>query len=809
MLRARYMTNRIVPRQIQSPAVRWPMRMLLVLALFPVSAHAVTTSHWIQSSEKDWKAGKFKNVVATNLGDVKLSRQVQTLLEQDSRISSVYCMAEAPDGTIYAGTGPQGVLLAIRGSKITTAATVDKNETIFSVAIEKNGRVLMGTGGDKGQIFELLDDGKTKSIFSHEGVQYIWALAITPDGNLYAATGPQGQLFEIKPDGSHSVLFDSHESNLLSLLSDGKDILYAGSDPDGRVYRINRKTKESFVLYEAGESEITSLALDRAGNLYAATGQADQAAQPGQPAEIPAAAGQGRPEAAPGGVQIPSAPPANPAPPTLPEPNPGEPRPIPKTGPVDTSPDAPKMSIQPTDDSPPAKTTPPPEATPKAPPAPKNPTPSKNEQASESTPVENIGNTVAPGAKGNAIYRIDPQGFVTEVFREPVIVFSMIEQNGKLLVATGSDGTIYQVDPAAQETLALAKVDAKDVMCLLPARDGRTYIGLANVGGLAAMPARLASQGTYTSAVLDAIQVSRFGKMQMRGILPTGTSLKVSTHTGNVETPDGAGWSKWTEALPATQYFQIKSPNARFLQYRLFFGSDDAGKFTPVVRHIDVAYQLPNLAPQVRAVRISISSKQTDAQTAADATAATYKPGRGLLTAQWDASDPNNDPLLYSVYYRMGAVGKWILIKDKLTDTQLDWDTRTVQDGQYVLKVQASDAAANPIGEGKIGTRISDPIFVDNTPPVIGDLTWQKEPAGIKMKFRVVDASSEIAGVEYSLDSSQDWQAVLPVDKIFDSPAESVELSINQLSSGPHQLTIRATDDHGNRAYQSVRVSGE
>ena len=89
-------------------------------------------------------------------------------------------------------------------------------------------------------------------------MQYVWALATTPDGNIYAATGPAGQLFEIRPDGSHNVLLESHENNLLSLLSDGKDTLYAGSDPQGRIYRINRKTRESFVLYEADESEISA-----------------------------------------------------------------------------------------------------------------------------------------------------------------------------------------------------------------------------------------------------------------------------------------------------------------------------------------------------------------------------------------------------------------------------------------------------------------------------------------------------------------------------------------------------------------------
>jgi len=39
-------------------------------------------------------------VVATNQGDLKLSRAVKTILEQDPEISAVYCMAEGKDGVI-------------------------------------------------------------------------------------------------------------------------------------------------------------------------------------------------------------------------------------------------------------------------------------------------------------------------------------------------------------------------------------------------------------------------------------------------------------------------------------------------------------------------------------------------------------------------------------------------------------------------------------------------------------------------------------------------------------------------------------
>ena len=51
-------------------------------------------------------------------------------------------------------------------------------------------------------------------------------------------------------------------------------------------------------------------------------------------------------------------------------------------------------------------------------------------------------------------------------------------------------------------------------------------------------------------------------------------------------------------------------------------------------------------------------------------------------------------------------------------------------DGRYEVKVVASDAAANPPGQGKTASRVSDPVVVDNTPPVIGDLKATEQGGG-------------------------------------------------------------------------------
>ena len=805
----------------------------LTILFLTAPAMAVSTSTWTQANQDDFKKGRLDNVVATNHGDVKLSRAIKTLLEQDPRISSVNALAEGTDGTIYAATGPEGVLLAIKDGKVSTLAAIDGGTNLTALIVEKSGRILVGTAGAKGRVLAIDRPGdKPRVLFEAEGVQYVWQIVATADGNTYAATGPTGKLYEIHPDGSNKVLLESGENNVLSLVSDGADLLYAGTDPHGLIYRVNRKTGDSFVLFNAAESEVGALALDKDGNLYAAT---SEAREPTAPANAPAAEQpQGRPEGGETGVPIPSQNPKQPTPPKLPEPNPGEPNPIPKHAAQPTSLLGPQLrhnvyllddlAVSATDakrrPSPPQ---PAPEPNPNPnpdpgkpqPPAPPTPNPEgapNPAQMPNHQPQVNANATGEPRPEGNAVYKIDRDGFVTEIFRQPVLVLAMVEHNGTLLIATGSEGEIYQVKPAAEETEVLAKVDPKMVTCMLPARDGNIYMGMADVGSIAVMSSGFARQGTYTSAVLDATQISRFGKIHLHGSLPPGTSLTLSSRSGNVKEPDEKGWSNWSPEVSAEEYLPITSPSARFLQYRLTFNNKD-GDVTPAVNDVTVAYQIPNLPPQVKSIKLAGSG---DSDQANQQGAQPPAPGANDLrrvqptpkqTVAWEASDPNNDALQFSLYFRRLPGGPWILLKDKLTDPQFEWDTRSVADGRYVVKVVASDANANPPGEGKTATRVSDPITVDNTPPMIGDLKWTQKGEAAHLDFKIVDVTSAVAACDYSVDSDRDWQMVLPVDRIFDSPEATVSFATPGLKPGQHQITLRATDAKGNQAFHTIFVN--
>src|SRR3954447_3104314 len=167
------------------------MKKLLALSLCAAMAapvvptFAVGTSNWTHTSEADFKAGTFENVVATNLGDLKLSRAVRKLLDQNPKVSSVNALVQAPDGTIYAGTGPHGQLLKISGDTVSELATIEGATHIFALAMDKDGGLLIGTAGESGRVLKIAKPGeKPTEVFKADGVQYVWSIAQSDDGKI-------------------------------------------------------------------------------------------------------------------------------------------------------------------------------------------------------------------------------------------------------------------------------------------------------------------------------------------------------------------------------------------------------------------------------------------------------------------------------------------------------------------------------------------------------------------------------------------------------------------------------------------------
>ena len=405
--------------------------------------------------------------------------------------------------------------------------------------------------------------------------------------------------------------------------------------------------------------------------------------------------------------------------------------------------------------------------------------------------------------RANSVYRMTPPGYVTSVFSKAVVILQMAYAgDGKVLLATGNDAQLLQLDLHRQEAVVLYKSDRSvQASAVVAAADGTTYAGFANPGAVIALAPAYTSVGEYISAVIDAGQISHWGKLQIKAESPDPAMLTVSTRSGNTEDPEQGGWQDWSEPVAATEDVQIDSIPGRFLQYRLQLASR-SGTDAPLVKRVKLAHTVPNLPPRLESVKVVSAAKSSKRRAKTESISS----GSGTLKVKWGASDANKDELLFEVFIRPVGNTRWISIADELDKDELDWNTLTVADGPYEIKVTASDSASNPKGSELSDSRISRQVVVDNTPPEIIELNY--DLTGKDVHFRIVarDADSAIGSAKYYLNSAEDFQTVVSIDGVFDSRQETLEFDLPLEPGSENLVSICIEDVLHNTVYRNVTI---
>ncbi len=108
---------------------------------------------------------------------------------------------------------------------------------------------------------------------TEEKPKYLWDLAVGKGGEVYVAAGAPAVVYRVPAGGGKAeVLFKTADQHIRCLLLGPDGTLWAGSDGSGVIYKFATWTAgaKPFAVYAAGRREITSLAMDAAGNVYAA-----------------------------------------------------------------------------------------------------------------------------------------------------------------------------------------------------------------------------------------------------------------------------------------------------------------------------------------------------------------------------------------------------------------------------------------------------------------------------------------------------------------------------------------------------------
>jgi len=319
--------------------------------------------------------------------------------------------------------------------------------------------------------------------------------------------------------------------------------------------------------------------------------------------------------------------------------------------------------------------------------------------------------------------------------------------------------------------------------------------------------------------------VASWGVIRWRASAAAG-EVTITTRSGNTATPDDT-WSAWSKPYSNSAGEQIASPNARYLQWRAVMAAN--GSQLPVLTSVTTAYLPRNLRPEISSITVhpagtvfqrpfstgeleiaGFEDNTSDGRPQGQPTSASsgqlvsapplgrriYQ--KGLQTFVWKADDENDDRLQYDVMYRREGETAWKALKRGLTDPILVWDTTSVPDGTYFIKVAASDAPSNSPGTSLVGELESVSFDIDNTPPRIEVQPAARAGARTTINFVVSDNQSTVQRVEYSLDASR-WRVIYPKDGIPDSRREEFEVSLDETEAA-RSIIIRATDVMNNVA---------
>ncbi|GBD37012.1 hypothetical protein HRbin36_02142 [bacterium HR36] len=390
--------------------------------------------------------------------------------------------------------------------------------------------------------------------------------------------------------------------------------------------------------------------------------------------------------------------------------------------------------------------------------------------------------------KENVLYAIQANGTVQEVFRDRAMILAITSlDRDRLLLATASQGQLFELDWRQRLSSELVRLENPQVTAVCRRRDGSIALGSGEPARVSVLRPQYAAQGTLVSEVLDAKQVSRFCRVSWAATLPKGTRLSVALRTGNTTVPDST-WTPWSAEITEPDQLLPSLPSGRFVQYRLTLATETP-QHSPVLQRLSLGYQHVNLAPEITSLEVpDIESQSAD-------TAKTE--GARKLRFKWSASDPNEDTLVFDVYFRKEGWQHWVELARDLEKSELEWDASTVPSGTYRLKVIASDRKENAESESRQTERVSPPFIVDNQPPQVTLRLdkWEGETAVVEVQ--ATDNLTRISQASWSLDGGK-WQNLFPTDGIFDSRAKTFRLRVGPLKPGTHVIVVRVSDAVGN-----------
>lgn len=724
-----------------------PFLLILFTSLSSLPLIAVKTESLRQSNFGDFASGELKGLSLSSLGQMRPGPVFSLSAELD--VDSILAAAEAEDGTLYLGTGALGKVFKLTTGNEPELILEPREVMTRALAIGPDGAVYAATSPG-GRIYRIVEGDRPEVYFDPEEM-YIWDLLFDNDGALYVATGNDARIYRLPPDfmpGDEAELwFETDRTHVNTLAFDHEGHLLAGAGPRSYLYRIAAKDQAE-VLFNSGTDEISAIHAGNDGMITFST------------------------------LHSSGAPPS-----------------FAKAGPQDLP-----LLLEKVDAA----------------------SRQNDTQGNGNSSIANANDTEIPSptAGPSFLYRISPEGFGEPVWSpgaHNILDFKPAPEGG-YYVATDDEARLYHVQTLNDWSL-LGQADTGGSLSVLIMGQDDSLVALAsNPAAIYRVTPASAEQVQYLSEPVDAGAVARWGR-----ILPVSEgALSWRTRTGNSPDPD-ATWSEWQ----ASDSLAVASPPGRYLQYevdfetdallrelRLFYAYNNTAPIINRINVLPVGIQVLNLAaPNKPPVNLAQLTGEKSLSVEPDPgpntrTQVRFSGDAGAYSFGWNAFDPNDDQLTYSLAVASEGNGDYTVLADELEQAVYSTSMRGFADGYYRARVTASDALANPPGQGLSSSRISPLFLVDNSSPTVHLEPPSIENTVVTVGFAARDAFSIITSAEYTLDG-QPARAAFPEDGFFDSREENFTLALEGLKRGSYSLLVVITDESGNKASGQLNFNVE
>jgi len=702
---------------------------------------------WRQAARTDFNAGKFTSTSVAANGVLRLAPTLQRIASTTQ--TYIWSLVADDQGSIYAGTGTSGKILKVGKDGKSTVFCTLPIVAVQSLVYSPKDKALYAGSGVKGNVYKVMADGSYRLI-ARIPEKYVLAQAIDDNGNLFIGAGGGGTVYRIPSQKLAAVAASSALKDTPAF--DHLDV---------------------FVTTPA--EHIMSLCIDRVNGLLVGTGN--------------------------NGIVY------------------------------RVTPDGKSTVLF-----------------------------DAKENSITGLATDKDGTIYAVTGPKGILYRIAPDGGATALFDRSTSFYTSIK--------TAPDGSIYATtvnavfhflpsasDPNQPAVVPLDNPKDIDFLSLVVLPDGSVAAGTGNIGEIYGVGPHWSSTaaesdrhtGQFVSVVHDAKLKSKWGMARWEANVPSGASVRMETRTGNVAEPDST-WSDWAPVNSGGKHEgTATSPEARFIQYRIQL--DGSGDAQPSVREVTVSYLPRNQAPHVAFQLPTGGERWAKTQ-----------------TIRWNAADPDNDTLTYELFYSDNGGSTWNPlptqarpqssgstsaagsqptatrptfeefqkqvnerglpepVKQSLLeefkrrqssggagvstrDTSKQWDTSSLPDGVYTLKVVASDRVGNPT-DPQTGTALSEPFVVVNTPPTI---TISGSPIiGDDKKVTIRGVATQslvgVTAVQARVDGG-DWMAAIALDGLFDGPKEPFMYISNPLSPGKHTVEVEVFNAAGLKSTQKTEIT--